>query len=137
LERGKGRIMKTKKESALDRAKGESEDVDVISCPDTDKELYFASDSNHKFVFESYGTCVKCNIAFHTSALKMSDGMTLSSWPVHYLGYYCKTCYYKDDNAPIKIVKIKAKEELEDLEDLEEYLEVVPEGAADDSGIDD
>jgi len=114
--------MTTEKEMALKRARQVNKDsdvVDIVSCPVTDIELYFSAGSNQEFIFKSFGTCVNCDIAFHTSALKMNNGIEHCSWPVHYLGFYCKTCYSEDKEVEIvEIVKIdKLDDDSPDVDD--------------------
>lgn len=91
------------KEMACNRAKKVSDTVKIFKCSETKKELYYKA-KDKIFPFNSFGKCPDCKKDYHYSALKMAEGLGHDEWPVHYMGYSCKTCYYKD---PIGDVDIK------------------------------
>lgn len=84
------------KEMANKRAKQISDVVKIHRCAKTKIELYFKV-KDKVFPFESFGKCPDCKKDYHYSALKMAEGLGHDEWPVQYLGYSCKTCYYKDE----------------------------------------
>jgi hypothetical protein len=112
--------MKYQKELALSQAKSESASVEVGICPTSDTEIYFATESGKIFIFESVGTCFECGDIFHISGLKMSDSVSISTWPIHYEGFYCKECYYSDDDEPTEELIIELDDaDSEEGEDTE------------------
>lgn len=85
------------RQSALKEAQRVSEFFEVVACPITKTELYFKVSSERVFAFESFGDCADCGQSFHVSVLHNSATMSPSEWPVHYLGKYCKDCFYKEE----------------------------------------
>lgn len=85
------------KEMAGKRAKQVSDTVKTFKCSQTKTELYFKA-KDKIFPFASFGKCPDCKKDFHYSELKMAEGLGHDEWPVHYTGYYCKSCYYKDED---------------------------------------
>jgi hypothetical protein len=84
------------KDMAMKRAKKVGENPKIYKCSETKKELYFKI-KDSIFPFNSFGKCPDCKKDFHFSALKVSEGISPNEWPVHYAGYSCKNCYYKDE----------------------------------------
>lgn len=84
------------KEMANKRAKQISDAVKMHRCSETKAEIYYKA-KDKIFPFQSFGKCPDCKKDFHYSALKMADGLGNDEWPVHYIGYSCKTCYYKEE----------------------------------------
>lgn len=94
-------------------AKLESDEPVVVSCPKTNVELYFTTGSDQIYAFESFGECVECHLHVHVSALQ--GNISPSEWPIQYLGYFCKDCYFKSD------------EEVELTKEEEKLIQQMPE----------
>jgi hypothetical protein len=84
------------KEMASKRARQVSDTVKIFKCSETKTELYFKA-KDKIFPFDSFGKCPDCKKDFHFSVLKTAEGIASNEWPVHYTGYSCKSCYYKDE----------------------------------------
>lgn len=84
------------KEMANVRAKKISDAVRLHKCSETKKEIYYKA-KDKIFPFQSFGKCDECKKDFHYSALKMAEGLGHDEWPIHYFGYLCRTCYYKEE----------------------------------------
>lgn len=69
------------------------EDSEVTVCPQTGENLFFVRKDGTKVPLTSYGTCHNCKEIVHFTALKSYDDKQKPSYPVNYIGYWCKKCY--------------------------------------------
>lgn len=106
------------KKRALEMANETGEEVVLKICPTTSKEIYFSA-KDRLFIFDSFGTCTKCGGDFHVSIMQMADDARESAWPVHYVGAFCKTCFYSSDVESGTLEEIKLRDLSDDDQDEE------------------
>ena len=76
-----------------------SEGADMIMyCQTTGTPMYEIIPGRGDLYMSSHGKCIECYEYKSIDALRTSEGMSRSSWPIRYVGYTCKDCW---DNLPV------------------------------------
>lgn len=73
------------------RAARSDNDSDEVTCPITERALFYVKDNGNKVMLDSFGICYNCQKVLHASHLKFADS-TAHSWPVEYEGAWCLDC---------------------------------------------
>ena len=63
-----------------------------ITCSKSGIDLERITDEGKYVLMHSYGICYECRWPFSVEELNTPEGMSEMSWPVKYVGYYCKEC---------------------------------------------
>lgn len=67
--------------------------ADTVVCPITGQTVQTMYEDEEIIVHMSYGACCDCKKCFAKSGLALNSGH--DSWPIVYVGAYCKKCYEK------------------------------------------